>query len=269
MQTKSSDDPALPNWALRVVVIGSIAVLVGAATPPGAAVAGDVQRFLSYYAGVFALLAMTVSVVSGLLATERLILAIRHRVLAQGLHRAASLLAVTFLVAHVLVKVLGGLAAPAQIVVPSTGPVGLGAVALDLMVVVVLTGLMRRRFAFGSRPWVWRSMHAVAYLSWPVAIMHGLTAGRQAASWVTLSYVLCAGAVALGLVTRMIVVVRPRDVRHVGDSAGAPLAQAIRERNLGRADATPAAASSPASAASSSPAPGPAPGGGRETEVLG
>ncbi|MEU5881677.1 hypothetical protein [Spirillospora sp. NPDC047279] len=256
MRTQSSDEPALPNWTLRVVVIASIAVLVGAATPPGAAVAGDVQRFLSFYAGVFALLAMTVAVVSGLLATDRLILAIRHRVFAQGLHRAASMLAVTFLVAHFLVKVLGGLAAPAQIVVPASGPVGLGAVALDLMIVTVLTGLLRGRFAFGSRPWLWRSMHAIAYLSWPVAILHGLTAGRPAAAWVTLSYVLCAGAVALGLVTRMIVVVKPRDVRHVGEDAGMPLAQAVRERDPGRS----------MSRAAAEPAPAPDP---RETEVLG
>ncbi|MFG1999899.1 hypothetical protein ACGFNU_12200 [Spirillospora sp. NPDC048911] len=259
MQTKSSDDPALPNWALRVLVVGSIAVLVGAATPAGASVAGDVQRFLSFYAGVFALLAMTTSVVTGLLATDRLILRIQHRVWAQGMHRAASLLAVTFLIAHFMVKVLSGLAAPSQIVIPTAGPIGVGTVALDLMIVIVVTGLLRRRFAFGSKPWVWRSMHAVAYASWPLSIWHGLTAGRPAANWVTLSYLMCAGAVSLGLITRMIVGIRPRTVRYVGDTAGAPLAQPIRERGPRRQTAAPAPA--PAARAASS--------GERETEVLG
>lgn len=261
MQTKSSDDPLLPSWALRIVVVASIAVLIGAATPAGAAVAGDVQRFLSFYAGVFALLAMTASVVTGLLATDRLILRIQHRVWAQGMHRAASLLAVTFLIAHVLVKVLSGLAAPSQIIIPTAGPIGIGTVALDLMIVIVVTGLLRRRFAFGSKPWVWRSMHAVAYLSWPVAIWHGLTAGRPAPNWVTLSYLLCAGAVTLGLTTRMIVGIRPRTVRYVGDTAGAPLAQPIRERGPSRSAAAPAPAPAARAARTAS--------GERETEVLG
>ncbi|MFC9976110.1 hypothetical protein ACFVH6_34980 [Spirillospora sp. NPDC127200] len=223
MQTRSSDDPAMPTWALSAVAIGALVVVVGAATPPGAVLTGGVQRFLSFYGGVFALLAMTAAVVSGLLATERLVLRIRHRVLAQGVHRAASVLAATFVVAHVLVKVLGGLAAPAQVVVPGVGPVGLGALALDLMIVVVATGLLRARFArAGGRPRVWRTMHALAYLSWPMAIVHGLTAGRSAAPWVTLGYVLCVGAVMLALLTRIVVVVKPREVRRAGDRPVAP-----------------------------------------------
>ncbi|WP_067478376.1 hypothetical protein [Actinomadura hibisca] len=213
----------MPTWALSLVAVGALIVVVGAATPPGAVLTGGVQRFLSFYGGVFALLAMTAAVVSGLLATERLVLRIRHRVLAQGVHRAASVLAATFVVAHVLVKVLGGLAAPAQIVVPGVGPVGLGALALDLMIVTVATGLLRARFArAGGRPWMWRSMHALAYLSWPMAIVHGLTAGRSAAPWVTLSYVMCVGAVMLALLTRLVVVVKPREVRRAGADATAP-----------------------------------------------
>ncbi|MFC4907749.1 hypothetical protein [Actinomadura gamaensis] len=218
MQSYDSGDPQRgAPWGWRLALAGGLAVLAGAATPQGAVVTGGLQRFLNFYAGVFSLLALTAAVVSGLLATERLILRIRHRVLAQGLHRAASLLAVTFLVAHIVVKVLAGLATPAQIVVPGAGPVALGAVASDLMAVIVVTGLLRARFATGLPSWAWRSLHAVAYLSWPVAIWHGLTAGRPAASWVTLGYVLCGGAVALALATRMIVVVRPREVRRADD----------------------------------------------------
>ncbi|MFI0349809.1 hypothetical protein [Actinomadura sp. 9N407] len=229
MQTRSSDDPAVPTWALRAVLAGAVLVLIGAATPQGAAVAGDVQRLLSFYAGVFTLLALTTSVVSGLLATERLILAIRHRVLAQAVHRAASVLAMTFVIAHISVKVLGGLALPAQIVVPSAGPIGYGTIAFELLLVVMVTGLLRVWFARGARPWVWRSLHSLAYLSWPMAIAHGLTAGRSAATWVTLSYILCAGFVALAVVARMFVVVRPRDVRRIGDDLAAPAAPRGRE----------------------------------------
>jgi DMSO/TMAO reductase YedYZ heme-binding membrane subunit len=212
----------VPSWALRAVVIGAILVLIGAATPQGGAVAGDVQRFLSYYAGVFTLLALTTAVVSGLLATERLVLKIRHRVLAQAVHRAATVLAVTFVIAHILVKVVGGLAFPAQTVVPGTGPIGYGALAFDLLLVVVASGLLRARFARAASPWVWRSVHALAYLSWPLAIVHGLTAGRSAPAWATLSYVLSVAVVALAVLTRMIVVVKPREVRRAGDLISEP-----------------------------------------------
>jgi DMSO/TMAO reductase YedYZ heme-binding membrane subunit len=215
------------------VIIGAILVLIGAATPQGGAVAGDAQRFLSYYAGVFTLLALTIAVVSGLLATERLILKIRHRVLAQAAHRAASVLAVTFVIAHVLVKVVGGLALPAQVIVPSTGPIGYGAMAFDLLLVIVASGLLRARFARATHPKVWRSVHALAYLSWPMATVHGLTAGRAAPAWATLSYVLCLGVVALAVLTRMIVLIKPREVRHTSDLIASP-APAPAEARAGR-----------------------------------
>jgi DMSO/TMAO reductase YedYZ heme-binding membrane subunit len=235
VRTRTSDDPAVPGWALRAVIVGAVLVLVGAATPQGGAVAGDLQRFLSYYAGVFTLLALTIAVVSGLLATERLILKIRHRVLAQAVHRAATVLAVTFVVAHILVKVLGGLAFPAQIIVPGTGPIGYGALAFDLLLVVMASGLLRARFARATRPWVWRTVHALAYVSWPLAIVHGLTAGRSSPAWATLSYVLSVGVVALAVLTRMIVVVKPREVRHTGDLISEPApAREAAGREAGR-----------------------------------
>uniref|UniRef100_UPI001A955A83 hypothetical protein n=1 Tax=Actinomadura roseirufa TaxID=2094049 RepID=UPI001A955A83 len=229
MRTRNSDDPVVPTWAPRAVLAGALLVLVGAATPPGAVAAANVQYFLSFYAGVFTLLALTTAVMSGLLATERLILGIRHRVLAQGVHRASAVLATAMVVAHVAVKELAGLAVPEQVFVPGPDPVGLGTLAFELMLLIAVTGMLRARFAFRGRPWVWRTLHSAAYVSWPVAIAHGLTAGRTAADWVTLSYVLSVAAVALALVTRMVVVVRPRDVRRAG--AGAPGPAAVRARH--------------------------------------
>ncbi|MBO2461824.1 hypothetical protein [Actinomadura violacea] len=221
MRTRNSDDPAVPAWVLRTVLAGAVLVLAGAATPPGAVAAAQAQYFLSFYAGVFTLLALTGAVMTGLLATERLILKIRHRVLAQGAHRACAVVASVMVVAHIAVKVLGGLAAPAQIVVPTPDAIGLGTVAFELMVLIVITGILRTRFVARARPWVWRSMHAVAYISWPIGILHGLTAGRLAANWVVLSYVMSVVGVLIALVTRLIVVIRPREVGRAGDAFGA------------------------------------------------
>ncbi|TDC67725.1 hypothetical protein E1200_14050 [Actinomadura sp. GC306] len=214
----------VPTWALRLVLAGAILVLVGAATPQGAVAVANVQYFLNFFAGVFALVAMTIAVMSGLLATDRLILKIRHRVYAQALHRASAIVVVAMLVAHVAVKVMSGLALPVNVVVPSGGAVGLGTIAVDLMLVIVVSGLLRARFANRGKVWMWRSVHVLAYLAWPFAIVHGLTAGRAAANWVVLSYVLSVVFVVLALITRIIVVVKPRELNRVDDEI-APFAR--------------------------------------------
>ncbi|MBB4776498.1 hypothetical protein [Actinomadura livida] len=207
----------VPTWALRLVLAGALLVLVGAATPQGAVAVANVQYFLNFFAGVFALVSMTVAVMSGLLATDRLILKIRHRVLAQALHRASAIVVVAMLVAHVAVKVMAGLALPVNVVVPAGGAVGLGTIAVDLMLVIVISGLLRARFANRGKVWMWRSVHVLAYLAWPFAIVHGLTAGRAAANWVVLSYVMSVVFVVLALITRIIVVVKPRELNRVDD----------------------------------------------------
>ncbi|TDD73578.1 hypothetical protein E1293_30970 [Actinomadura darangshiensis] len=207
----------MPSWVLRVVLVGAVLVLVGAATPQGAVAVANVQYFLNFYAGVFALVAYTTAVMCGLLATERLILKIRHRVLAQAVHRASAVIATAMLVAHVSVKVMNGLAVPMQIVVPDGGAIGLGTIAAELMILVVITGMVRSRFAIRGKAWMWRSMHVLVYIAWPMAIVHGLIVGRVAANWVVLSYVMSVVLVVVALVTRMVVVIKPRDVHLAGE----------------------------------------------------
>lgn len=212
VESSNSDRPLLPPWALRLMAFGALAVLVGVGTPPGAAAAAQVQSFLSFYVGVFALLSLTAAVVSGVVATERMILHIGHRVLAQAVHRAASLVGITCLISHIMVKVLAGQAEPIQIVVPFAEPIGLGTIAFELFLIVIITGLLRPRFATAARPWLWRTLHICAYAAWPIAITHGLTAGRSADRWVVLSYLLCVMAVALAAITRLFLAVKPRSV---------------------------------------------------------
>jgi methionine sulfoxide reductase heme-binding subunit len=66
---------------------------------------------------------------------------------------------------------------------------GLGAVATDLLLALVLTSLVRRRLGYP----VWRFIHWTAYACWPLALVHGLGTGSDARSgWVQLLYVVCA-----------------------------------------------------------------------------
>jgi DMSO/TMAO reductase YedYZ heme-binding membrane subunit len=167
-----------------------------------------VQRFLLFYAGVFALVTLTAAVGAGLAAADRVVMSPGGRIAAQAVHRAMSFAAVAFLAIHITVEVLAGRSRPSDAMVPFLDPgrtfyLGLGTIASDLLVVIVVTGLLRGRFA-GVRPaWLWRALHAVAYLCWPLAIMHGLLAGRTARPYVDWSYGACVGAVALALVFRL------------------------------------------------------------------
>ncbi|WP_240762339.1 ferric reductase-like transmembrane domain-containing protein [Micromonospora sp. HM134] len=163
--------------------------------------------FTEFFAGVVALVSLSLTVMMGLLATDRLVLMIRHRVLLQSAHRATGILGVVGLVFHVITKIAIGRAGPTDAVVPFIGGsglyVGLGTVAAFLMVSVLWTGIVRVRFAGVGPKWFWRSLHSLAYLSWPFALFHGLNAGRAAKSWVVLSYLACVLLVVVALLVRM------------------------------------------------------------------
>jgi hypothetical protein len=201
-----------------------VALAAGATTRTGQHIAVAVQRFLLFYAGVFALVALTASVGAGLAAAERVIMTPGARIAAQAAHRAASFAAVVFLAVHITVEVLAGRSRAVAAVVPFLGHgrtlyLGLGTVASDLLVVIVVTGLLRGRFADVRPAWLWRVLHAVAYLCWPLAILHGLLAGRTARPYVDWSYGACVAAVALALVFRL--AARPRAGQHAAWSAEA------------------------------------------------
>ncbi|GGR78949.1 hypothetical protein GCM10010169_23940 [Micromonospora fulviviridis] len=163
--------------------------------------------FTEFFAGVVALVSLSLTVMLGLLATDRLVLLIRHRVLLQSAHRATGVLGVAGLVFHVITKISTGRAAPTDAVVPFLGGrglyVGLGTVAALLMVGVFWTGIVRVRFAGVGPKWFWRALHSMAYVSWPFALLHGLNAGRAAKTWVVLSYLACVLLVVVALLVRL------------------------------------------------------------------
>ncbi len=69
---------------------------------------------------------------------------------------------------------------------------GLGALALDLLIAVVVTSLLRERLGYRA----WRAVHWSAYACWPVAVVHGLGTGSDSRlGWVQVLYVVCAAAV--------------------------------------------------------------------------
>ena len=133
--------------------------------------------YASRATGVVALLLTTAVVLLGLMVTRQGRLPGLPRFAVSGLHRNMSLIAVVFVVVHVLTAV-----ADSYVTIPLTAAVvplaspyerlwlGLGAVSLDLTLAVIVTSLLRRHL---SR-WLWRAVHLLAYLSWPVAFAHSV-----------------------------------------------------------------------------------------------
>ena len=153
--------------------------------------------------GLVTLLMLTASVLLGLLVAGRFSSQRWPRFLTQGLHRNISLLVLVFLVLHVGTTVLDSYTSIplSAAFVPfasayKTGWLSLGAVALDLLVALVVTSLVRNRLGYRT----WRRLHWLAYACWPVAVAHGLGIGTdRSVTWVialTLGCVGCVGAAA-------------------------------------------------------------------------
>jgi methionine sulfoxide reductase heme-binding subunit len=130
--------------------------------------------------GLVAMVLLTAVVVLGIVVNRRVRLPPKARYAGLGLHRQLSLLAVAFLAVHILTALAGpygGLGWNA-VVVPFTSErqrlwLGLGTVAFDLLVAVVVTSLVRRRI--GRR--YWRAVHWLAYVCWPIALAHSIGSG--------------------------------------------------------------------------------------------
>jgi len=133
--------------------------------------------YASRATGVVALLLLTAVLLLGLLVTRQGRLPGLPRFAVTGLHRNLSLIAVVFIVLHVLTAVADSYVniPLTAAIVPLASPyerlwLGLGAVSLDIMIAVIVTSLLRRHL--GRR--LWRGVHLLAYVSWPVAWLHSI-----------------------------------------------------------------------------------------------
>jgi methionine sulfoxide reductase heme-binding subunit len=150
--------------------------------------------------GLVTMLLLTATVLLGILTTGRFAGGSWPRFLTVGLHRNLSLLVVVFLALHIATTVIDTFVSIplAAAFIPfassyKTAWLSLGAVALDLLVALVATSLIRNRL--GLRTWRW--VHWAAYICWPVALAHGLGAGTDRGTlWVFVLTIACAAMVA-------------------------------------------------------------------------
>ncbi|MGH2879322.1 MAG: ferric reductase-like transmembrane domain-containing protein [Solirubrobacteraceae bacterium] len=163
--------------------------------------------YLTRSTGAVSLILLTLALVLGVIDVGRFSSVAWPRFVVDSLHRNASLLALAFLVVHIITAVLDSFA-PISIVnavIPFTGSyrpfwLGLGALSFDMIVAVIVTSLMRRSMGHST----WRAVHWLVYASWPIALLHGFGTGSDVKStWMLAISILCLIAVVAAVLVRV------------------------------------------------------------------
>ncbi len=164
--------------------------------------------FVMRSSGLVAVGLLTVSVLLGLIGPR---LRPTARLASISVHRASSVAGSLLIVAHIVLALLDKWIAldwPAALLPGVAGwerwGVAVGALAVDLLVVVLVTTATRLR-----APSLWRRTHLLAYPVWALSVGHGLLVGTDGAVMRAMAMISVA-VVLLGLSAR--VLIRPRGV---------------------------------------------------------
>lgn len=183
--------------------------------------------FVTRGSGVVALLLLTAAVLLGIVSALRWRGELWPRFAVTDAHRNLTLLSIVFVVVHVVTTVADGYAPIGLVdsVVPFLSPyrpvwLGLGTISFDLLLALVATSLLRAWIA----PRLWRGIHWLAYVSWPVALLHSFGTGSDSRfGWMAAIGIGCLAAVALAAVARAGLGAGPARMR-VGAAAAALVA---------------------------------------------
>lgn len=139
--------------------------------------------YLTRGSGAVALVLLTAAVAVGVLTSLRATTPGWPRFTINSLHRNLTLLAIAFVGLHVVTTVAEGYAPIGfqDALVPFASPyrpiwLGLGTVALDLLLALVITSYLKHRIGFRA----WRGVHWLAYAAWPIALFHSFGTGSDA-----------------------------------------------------------------------------------------
>lgn len=138
--------------------------------------------YLTRASGFISLVLFSVAFALGLLTAGRVWSPRWPRFVTESVHRSISLVAICMVVVHVVTITLDSFVKIDLVdaVIPFISGylplwTGLGTIAFDVIIALVLTSLLRHRL---SRSW-WRAVHWLAYLGWPVALAHTIGIGTD------------------------------------------------------------------------------------------
>lgn len=162
--------------------------------------------YTSRATGVVSLVLMSLVVIIGLMVNRQGRLPGMPGFAVLGLHRYLSLLSITFLAVHIATAVLDTFVniSVAAAVVPFVSAyeplwLGLGTVAFDLMIAIIITSLLRAHLGRLA----WKAVHWLAYAAWPVAVVHSVYSSKDMQRGALLGLALaCIAAVLVAMVWR-------------------------------------------------------------------
>lgn len=164
--------------------------------------------YASRATGAVSLILFTVAVVVGILTAGRSAVAGLPRAGGQRLHRSLSLVAIAFLTVHIVTAIVDGYVDITwwDVVVPFAAGydpfwVGLGTVAVDLLIAIGITSALRRHLPL----LLWRAVHLTAYAMWPIALLHGwgVAGGDGRQDWLIIIEIACTVCVLAALGDRL------------------------------------------------------------------
>ncbi|MDQ2755661.1 MAG: ferric reductase-like transmembrane domain-containing protein [Actinomycetota bacterium] len=162
--------------------------------------------YTSRATGTVSIVLLTVVECLGLVVASRRPPRATRAAVVMGLHRSLSLGLVVFLLAHVGTAVGETFVSIDLVsaVVPFTSGyervwVGFGTTAVDLVVAVLVTSVWRHRL---PEP-LWRAVHWLGLVLWPLAIVHGLLLGTADELGLRLVTLSCAAAGVAAVVWRV------------------------------------------------------------------
>jgi sulfoxide reductase heme-binding subunit YedZ len=180
--------------------------------------------YITRATGMVTLILFTIVVSLGMLVANRIGGTVVGRFEINELHRSVSMVALVFLVIHILSTVLDSFVATGWFspIIPFVSdyrrlPVALGAVAFDLILAVWVSSLLKVRVKNAT----WRYIHWLSWLAFASAIAHAYLTGTDTRDGAGLAVVaLCAFAVLATAAWRYLA----RPARAAGRTALSPLA---------------------------------------------
>lgn len=157
--------------------------------------------------GITALVFLTISLALGIATRSGRRVAALPRFAVAGVHRSAALAATVLIALHMVLLFFDPYAQLRLVdfVVPFLGAyrplwLGLGTLAFDVLVVVIVTSLLRHRLGVRA----FRAVHWATYALWPIALGHALGNGTDAGhQWFLTIAGFCTLTVAATLVWRL------------------------------------------------------------------
>jgi sulfoxide reductase heme-binding subunit YedZ len=189
--------------------------------------------YASRATGAVSLVLFTAVMVLGILTAGRKGSNFLPRAAVLRLHRTLSITSMAFLAIHIVTAIADGYVSLDywDAILPfgaSWDPfwVGLGSVAVDLMLAIGITSALRRHLS--AR--VWKVVHLSSYAMWPIAMLHGfgISGGDGTSLWMIILDIACAVSVLVSITVRLrpdrhpdTVVLKTAETSHPREQLGA------------------------------------------------